>query len=71
MMNLNVLKLTYFFILKSSNSIQFDRKIINMTLSFKIFTIYTIAIFSPSYLTLSVGYILLPHNFNFESPSNF
>ena len=70
-MNLNVLKLTYFFILKSSNSIQFDRKIINMTLSFKIFTIYTIAIFSLSYLTLSVGCILLPHNFNFESPSNF
>ena len=30
-----------------------------------------VSLFTPKYLTLSVGYILLPHNLIFKSPSNF
>ena len=30
-----------------------------------------VSIFTPSYLTISVGYSLLPYNFVFKSPSNF
>ena len=30
-----------------------------------------VSIFTPKYLTLSVGYSLLPHNLIFKSPSNF
>ena len=30
-----------------------------------------VSIFTPRYLTLSIGYSLLPYNVTFKSPSNF
>ena len=69
-MDLTVLKLTPFLILKrrplalSRGSIQFNGKIINMILLTSIFIL--------RYLILLAGYSILPQNFMFKSPpSNF
>ena len=48
------------------SSIQFNGKIINMMFPTKFPAIFTLR-----YLTLSVGYSLLPRNFTFKSSSNF
>ena len=67
-MDLNILRLTYFLILKR-------RALALFTLMERSLTWYCqlrfVSVFTPKYLTLSVGYSLLPHNLIFKSPSNF
>ena len=67
-MNLNILRLTYFLILKR-------RTLALFSLRDRSFPWYCqlsfVSILTPSYLTLSIGYSLLPHNLIFKSPSNF
>ena len=67
-MDLNILQLTYFLILKR-------RSLPLFSLTERSLTSYChlrfVSVFSPRSLTLSVGYNLLPLNFIFKSPSNF
>ena len=67
-MDLNILRLIYVFSHfeeKSISSIQFNGDIIGYC------QLRFVSIFKPKYLTLSVGYSLLPHNLIFKYPSNF
>ena len=67
-MGLNILRLTYFLILKWRALALFslmERSLIWCC------QVRFASIFTPTYLTLSVGYSLLPHNFIFKSPSSF
>ena len=67
-MNLNILGLTYFLILKRRALALFSL----MERSFKwCCQVRFVSIFTPSYLALSVRYSLLPHNFIFKSLSSF
>ena len=67
-MDLNILKLTYFLILKR-------RALAPFSLMERSPTCYCqqrfVPFFTPAYLTFSVGYSLLPHNLIFKSPPNF
>ena len=67
-MDLDILRLTYLLILKR-------RALALFILMERSLTGYCqlrfVSIFTPRYLTLSVGYSLLPHNLIFKSPSNF
>ena len=67
-MDLNILRLTYFLNLNSRAFALFDLMERSSTWYFQL---RFVSICTPRYLTLSVGYNLLPHNFIFESPSNF
>ena len=67
-MDLSILRLTYFLILKR-------RALVLFSLMERSLTLYCqlsfVSIFTPRYLTLSVEYSLLPHSLIFKSPSNF
>ena len=67
-MELDIFRLTYFLILKR-------RALALFSLMERSLTWYCqlrfASIFTPKYLTLSVGYSLLSHNLIFKSPSNF
>ena len=67
-MDLNILRLTYFLILKR-------RALALFSLMERLLTWYCqlrfVSIFTPKYLTISVGYSLLPYNLIFKSPSSF
>ena len=67
-MDLNILRLTYFLILKRTAFALFillDRSLTSYC------QLRFVSIFTPRYVTLSVGNSLLPYNFIFKSPSNF
>ena len=65
-MDFNIL--TYFLILKRSTFALFNLMDRSLTWYCQL---RALSIFTSRYLTLSVGYSLLPHNFIFKSPSNF
>ena len=67
-MDLNILGLTYFLILKMRALALFSLMERSSTWCRQV---RLVSIFTPRYLTLSVGYSLLPHNFIFKSPSSF
>ena len=67
-MDLNILRLTYLLILKRSTFSIFS--LINRSLTWYC-QLRVLSIFKPRYLTLSVGYSLLPHTFISKSHSNF
>ena len=64
-MDLNILGPTYFLILKRRALALFILMDRSLTCRFQE---RFVSIFTPRYLTLSVGYRLLPHNFIFKSP---
>ena len=63
-----ILRLTYFLILKRRALTLFSLMERSLTWYWQL---RFVSIFTSRYLTLSVGYRLLPHNLIFESPSNF
>ena len=67
-MDLNILGLTYFLILKRRALALFSLMERSLTGCCQV---RFVSIFTPKYLTLSVGYSLLPHNFIFKSHSSF
>ena len=67
-MDRNILRLTNFLILERSALALFS--LIERSLTSHC-QLRFVPIFTPKYLTLSVGYSLLPHNLIFKSPSNF
>ena len=67
-MDLIILGLTYFLILKRRALALFSLMERSLTWCCQV---RFVSIFTPRYLTLSVGYSLLPHNFIFKSPSSF
>ena len=67
-MDLNILRLTHFLILKRSAFTLFSLMDRSLTWYCQV---RFVSIFTPMYLTLSVGYSLLPHDFIFKSPSSF
>ena len=67
-MDLNILQLTCFLILKRRTLALFS--LLESPLTWYC-QLRFVSIFTPRYLTLSVGYSLLPLNFIFKSPSNF
>ena len=67
-MDLNILRLTYFLILKRRAFALFSLVDRSLTWYYKL---RFVSIYTPRYLILSVGYNLLPHNVIFKSPSNF
>ena len=67
-MDLNILRLTYFLILKRRASALFSLMERSLT-SYCQLTF--VSIFTPRNLTLSVGYSLFPYNFIFRSISNY
>ena len=67
-MDLNILMLSSFPILKRRVLGLFSLMKISLKLYFQL---RLLLIFTPRYLTLSVGYSLLPYNFVFKSPSDF
>ena len=66
-MDLNILRLTYFLILKRRAFALFS--LVDRLLRCY-YQLRFVSIFTPRYLTHSVGYNLLPQNFIFKSPSN-
>ena len=67
-MDLNILRLTYFLILKSRALALFSLMGRSLTSCCQV---RFVLIFKQRYLALSVGYSLLPHNFIFKSLSSF
>ena len=67
-MDLNILRLTYFPILKRGALALFSLMEISLTWYCQL---RFVSIFTTKYLTLSGGYSLLPHDLIFKSPSNF
>ena len=70
-MDLNIVRLTYFLILKRRTFALFSHGDIMETSLTRYCQLNFVSIFTPRYLTLSVGYSLLPHNFIFKLLSNF
>ena len=67
-MSLNILRLIYFLLLKRRALALFSLMERSLT---RCCQVSFASIFTPRYLTLSVGYSLLSHNFIFKSPSSF
>ena len=67
-MDLDILQLTYFLILKRTALALFSLTERSLT---QYCQLWFVSIFTPKYFTLSVEYSLLPLNFIFKSPSNF
>ena len=67
-MDLNILRLAYFLILKIIALALFSLMEGSLTCYYQL---RFVSIFTPKYLTLSVGYSPLPYNLIFKSPSNF
>ena len=68
-MDLIILRLTYFLILKRRALALFS--LMKRSLTWYCCQLSFVSVFTPKYLTLSVGYSLLPQNLIFKSPSIF
>ena len=65
-MDLNIVSLTYFFILKGFALFSLMERSLTCRCQLRFLSVFT-----PGYLTPSVGYSLLQHNFISKLPSNF